>query len=627
MKQFPHTLHRRAFAFLPSTLVLVLLITTHVSTAIAQSETSAKPAATVAPTPAAKSGAKESNSPTITGSIRGRLSSTDGQPVMNANVMVQSLSGNPVAKPARPDADGKFVFEDLPPGSYILIGMAPGYIDQSMALGSPLEWPRHLIGSSVNVSLVKGGVITGTITDTKGEPLVGVPVRATLASSHASTMLGMLSGTGASESDDRGVYRIYGIYPGQYTVSAGGKGGLGQFGASGFDIDVPTFYPSSTRDTAVPVSVRSGDETSGIDIKYKGDEGHSISGVVRGNIDANAGQVAFPIMLAHAGTTSVLSIGIAAVADPGRAFSFDGVADGEYDLFANYLTNPNENALIGMKRVSLRGADLTGIELRLAPLGSLSGTITLDPLKPEAKCDKRASQVVEATLKLPPDDPKKVTNPLSAMYSGFGQLNEKGEFALRNLDSARYRLDIKLPTESWYVRAISLPASAARATQAPTATTNQAPSATQPSTPPGAVAWQGTVTIKSGDNISGVSIMVGQDAASLRGRASPEGATVREGTRVYLVPVDREQANNVLRYSDTFVKRDGTFAIANLAPGRYFILSRVDAPTESDTAPRPLAWDAAERAKLRREAEAAKTEIELKPCQSMVDYQLKPSAQ
>ena len=92
---------------------------------------------------------------------------------------------------------------------------------------------------------------------------------------------------------------------------------------------------------------------------------------------------------------------------------------------------------------------------------------------------------------------------------------------------------------------------------------------------------------------------------------------------MYLVPADRELANNVLRYSETFVKSDGSFALENLAPGRYFILSRVEAPTEPDTLPRPMAWDAAARAKLRRDAEAANTIIELKPCQQVADYELK----
>ena len=582
-------------------MLLALVLLCNVGTAMAQSETSPKPAPAGVTPPRQKPATKETTAPPITGTIKGRLTSSDGQPLMNANVMVQSLTGTPAAKPTRPDVEGRFVFENLTPGAYIVMATAPGYIDQSMSVANPLQWPRYLIGSDVSISMIKGGVITGLVTNPKGEPIVGVPVHATLASAGAGSMLGVVSGSGTSETDDRGVYRIYGLLPGQYVVNAGGKGAFGQFSASGFDMDVPTYYPSSNRDTTVPVSVRSGDEATGIDIKYKGVEGHSISGVVLGNIEASAASGAITIMLAHATTASILAIEIAGAADPRRAFSFNGVADGEYDLFASYLRNPNDNALIGTKRVTVRGGDLTGIELRLAPLGSMAGTITLDPIKPEDKCDKRGSQVIETILKLPLDDPKKAGNQtLTSMFSGLGQLNDKGEFTLRNLEAAKYRFDIKLPSESWYIRAINLPAAAA----------------------PGG--WQGTVAIKSGDSLSGVSIMVGQDAAILRGRVGPEASVVREGTHVHLIPVETKEANNVLRYSETFVERDGSFAFTNLAPGRYFILSRVETPTETDIAPRPLAWDAAARTKLRQKAEAAKTEVELKPCQSVVGYSLKP---
>jgi hypothetical protein len=115
--------------------------------------------------------------------------------------------------------------------------------------------------------------------------------------------------------------------------------------------------------------------------------------------------------------------------------------------------------------------------------------------------------------------------------------------------------------------------------------------------------------------------MVGQDAASLRGRVTvtPEGTAFPADLHVHLVPADREQANDVLRYSETMIMSDGSFAFSNIAPGRYFIVSRVEPGVETPST-RFAAWDPTTRAKLRQEAEAGKVVVDLKPCQRLKDY-------
>lgn len=592
-------------------LLLIILVGGNVLLAKAQSTT---------PPKATSPNANPSPSPVITGSIKGRLVADDGQPLTNANVMLQSLSAAPSVKPARVDAEGRFTFDDLPPAAYLVVATAPGYIDRSMSQGNPSEWPRHLIGSNVRITMIRGGVITGTVTNAKGEPITGVPVHALATGDNASSLSAFFTGGGMSETDDRGIYRIYGLLPGQYVVQAGGKGSFGQPSASGFDMDVPTYYPASTRDTAVPVSVRGGDETTGIDIKYRGTEGHTISGSILGDIASNSMVGALTVFLSHANSTAALALEIVPVsADPRRGFSFNGVADGDYDVFAGYFTGLSENGLMAIRRVTVRGGDVTGIELRLAPLGSIAGSITLDPIKPEDKCDKRGSQLTELILNIPRDETKKAEaqTMVSMIGGGLGSLNDKGEFVMRNLEPARYRLELKLPSESWYVSAIKVPA-AAQLPQQPTTAPSQ-PAVANPT----AAGWPGVVAIKSGQKLEGVSITIGQDAAGLRGRFETQAA-VQEGTRVHLVPAAREQANNVLRYSETFVKSDGTFAFANVAPGRYFILARVEPPTEPDATSRPVAWDATARAKLRVAAEKANTIVELKSCERAIDYALKP---
>ena len=607
---------QRATAFL---LVLPLVLTmSGVVSVLAQSQPAARSTASPSPTPTEKRSPNEN--PPATGSIKGRVVADDGQPVVNATLMAQAVNGQPSIRPAKVDSEGKFSFDDLPPAGYIVFAVAPGYIDEAMSTGDPNDWPRHLIGAQLKIKMIKGGVITGKVTNSKGDPIVGAPVHAVSLNNPSFSATDFLGASGA-ESDDRGIYRIYGLRPGQYVVNAGGPGQFGLAASNGFDLDVPTYYPSATRDTAIPVVVRSGDETTGIDIKYSGAEGHRISGFVLGGINAGASAAngAVAIILAPAGTQSVLSMAIASPTDQRRAFGFNGIGDGEYDLFAGLQTGQQSDAaLVANKRVTVRGGDVTGVELTLAQLASIAGAITLDPIKPDDKCDQRGSQLIETLFAARRDDPRKSgSQMMTKMFAGLGgTLNTKGEFSARNLDAGRYRFEIKLPTEAWYVRVISLPA----------AVTNQQPSQAAP--PSGASKpnpWQGTVIIKSGQQVNGVSIIVGQDAASLRGRVTvtPEGAAFPADLHVHLAPADREQANDVLRYSETTIMSDGSFAFSNIAPGRYFILSRVEPGAETaGTSPRPSAWDPTARAKLRQEAEAAKVVIDLKPCQRLKDYAL-----
>ncbi|HYK20100.1 MAG TPA: hypothetical protein VEV42_05165, partial [Pyrinomonadaceae bacterium] len=85
-------------------------------------------------------------------------------------------------------------------------------------------------------------------------------------------------------------------------------------------------------------------------------------------------------------------------------------------------------------------------------------------------------------------------------------------------------------------------------------------------------------------------------------------------------------ATDVLRFFMSDVAADGTFTLNNLPPGKYFALMQTNVEAQIATLaklrePEPEAATA--RAKLRRTAEAKKTEIELKPCQNLADYQLK----
>jgi hypothetical protein len=66
------------------------------------------------------------------------------------------------------------------------------------------------------------------------------------------------------------------------------------------------------------------------------------------------------------------------------------------------------------------------------------------------------------------------------------------------------------------------------------------------------------------------------------------------------------------------------YLLSNLAPGKYWLIARAAPDDETSDLPvTPVAWDATERAKLRREAMTAKNEIELRPCGRVIDYGLR----
>jgi hypothetical protein len=186
---------------------------------------------------------------------------------------------------------------------------------------------------------------------------------------------------------------------------------------------------------------------------------------------------------------------------------------------------------------------------------------------------------------------------------------DKGEFLIRYLEPWRYFIETRLPVESWYVKSI--------AAAAPSAPANaRRPAAAAPDVA------SGGVTLKAGEKLSGLTVTVADGAASLSGKvvAAKEGAPLPSRVRLHLVPAEATEAGNALRYAEAIVRPDRSFALNNVAPGRYWLIARAMSDTEpADGTVAPVAWDANERLKLRKEAEALKVEIELTPCQRVAE--------
>ena len=536
-----------------------------------------------------RSVAPRSNDEPVGGSISGRVVNESGQPVAGATTLVRRLNSSG-GRTTTTDAEGNFRANNLDRGLYVISANAPAHV---LLPSDPPIYYR--IGDTVNLRLVRGGVITGTVMNSLGEPVVAVRVRATMVRDANGRPPTLPLVGGQYQTDDRGVYRLFGLLPGTYLVSAGGAG-MQQFGFNPYDFDAPTYAPSSTRDNAAEVTVTSGEETN-VDIRYRGEQGHTISGTVKVVAPTNAASISIT-----AANGSLASSGQIYQPPGGRGFAFNGVSDGEYDLVAQEFSAVQGATMSALqlsepKRVIIKGASVTGIELTTKPLGSVSGRIVMESSKiPECR-GKRPPLWAETLVQFRRErNPEKDSPSNARMFGMSGSLDPQGAFVLRGLSAGKYQFEPVFHARYWYLQSIAMGKTDAAAN------------------------W---TMVKFGEHLTNLTITLAEGAASVRGKL--ESGEPVPGTVLYLVPSEQDKAGDVLRFFATEIGADGTFALNNLSPGRYWALAQTSTDSQIATVTKLRQPEAAAaRTKLRKTAEAKKTELELKPCQNLTGFELKP---
>ncbi len=560
---------------------------------------------------------------TRTGTITGRVVSDDGVPVAGAGISVGVVTSTPqTGRSTNTDGDGNFVFRDLAARSYRLFASLAGYVTDFDSVNAAY----YHIGDNVTLNLIKGAVITGRVLNGIGEPVIAATVTAQRVRDAEGKPAQGSTGSGRpTQTDDRGVYRIYGLLPGSYLVVVNSSAGFTTFRASPYDGDAPVFYPAATRDTASEVMVAAGATASGIDIRYRSEPGHIISGKLSGALEGSRGSIGsgVNITLRQPGSGTVVSNGFSDVTGATPSYSLRGIPDGEYEITATRFDSEN-GAAAAPRRVTVRGTDLTGVDLVLNPLATLAGRVVVEPGDPAnaeaGKCNlKRPSALEEVTLRLQRDEAKPAQLPTAGFGSSDNTPDAKGEFKLVNLSPGRFRLLTSLPNDAWYVKAITTPAAP------PPAAANAPRNAATAAAAPAITAAASALNLKAGDRQSGVTVTLARGAAALQGQiTNKDGAKLAARLRIHLVPAEGTAAEDLVRYQEILARNDGAFELKNLAPGKYWLLARPLADDESGERPasRPAAWDGTERAKLRREAEAAKQEVSLTTCQRAADFKL-----
>lgn len=192
-----------------------------------------------------------------TARISGRVTSVDGgRPVSRARVMITAGNDLPGGRAMLTDESGVFDFTDLPAGRYTVTASKAGYVSISygqrrpLQAGTPLQLAEGQQVRNLDLRLPRGSAITGHVFDENGDPLPGSTVRVLMYRYAQGNRQLVPSGT--AQTDDRGEYRVWGLNPGEYYVSAVVRNFNVNFARGGPGAPPPLQAPPGGRTLPVP---------------------------------------------------------------------------------------------------------------------------------------------------------------------------------------------------------------------------------------------------------------------------------------------------------------------------------------------------------------------------------------
>ena len=366
---------------------------------------------------------------TETGSISGqvRLADGSGQPVRRASMHLQNIepSGIPDAteRIAITDDTGAFAFGGLPAGRYVLWATKNAYVP--VWYGS--KRPGESIGATsfvltagksiagIALMMPKGAVITGTVFDAAGKPAAGAHVSVLQSRPDFQTGLRTLVAVGSGNNfresetpvtDNRGVYRIYGLPAGSYVVkveaaisqavrrnsaadwqwldSAGAPAASTVSGPPPLErahAYAPVYAPgTAVLADAVPVTVAAGEERSGIDARLTLVPTAAINGTVRLPDGLKMTDVLLIVLLNGDRDSETRAVAVMRP-DADGAFSTSALAPGSYSVIARQSVAPSLAKFWGRTDVTLAGLDQS-ISIALEPSGVIKGHVSFDGAPP-----------------------------------------------------------------------------------------------------------------------------------------------------------------------------------------------------------------------------------------------------
>jgi len=334
------------------------------------------------------SGSAQTPSKAPTASISGRVT-VDGEGVGGITVAA-STSGSPldnrtVAKTTTDD-DGKYQLTGLTAGQFTITPLAKAFVVSTSGAykqpGQSITVAEGETITKIDFALVRGGVITGRITDTDGRPVIGERVNFVAKDGPDTSNFAVFDGS-RNRTDDRGIYRIYGLSPGNYKVSIGQAAGASNMAIMGMGGSqyTKTFYPGVAEEAkATILEINEGKEISNIDIvARKSGRGSTVSGRV---VDADSGQPVPNVYVVHSSfNEATQQLGgmnfSGSQTDANGKFRLENVQPGHYAAYM-LAVGDNTSSYSDQTPFDVSDGDVSGLEIKVHRGATISGVAVIE---------------------------------------------------------------------------------------------------------------------------------------------------------------------------------------------------------------------------------------------------------
>jgi hypothetical protein len=555
--------------------------------------------------------------PAGTAMIAGTVVGADASAAPLRKVVV-SLSGGgfPATQEAVTDDAGHFVFSNLPAGTYTLTASRASFVRVSYGekrpggSGVPIAVTEGQRLTTLTLKMLHGSAITGSLRTASGHVVpnlanISVEIKEVQTLGGDRRISSVPNATSSVSTDDRGVYRAYGLPPGDYVVAAiiaplavrpmtpaeiqWGQQAIQQ-GSASLGASMPSaqgsgvlagpppdaarsslyasvYYPGTAElASAGLITLGAGEERSGVDFPLPLVHTARIEGTV---VDPSGRAVRAQVSVMPAPTPQAALFAwssMVVMTMPDGGFMLTGIPPGNYVLFtrsaapnagpvtpgapaANPASVAATPSMWATESVSVSGEDISNVTLRLQPGMTLSGKVVFaGTLAPPA--DLTRGRAVASPVPTPG-----AGNTAPTFGGESVTLNADGTFVITGLAPNMYRLSITMPgtppARGPYWTLKSIIAGNRDVIDLP-------------------------IEIKPHEDVSGAAVTFTDGVTDLAGTVIDPAGRPTSQYPIVVFPIARASWPGSRFIKQARPASDGTFDIRGLPPGSYYLSAVTD---------------------------------------------------